>query len=230
MAVRRFKVSLTCPVAALLMMAVLTLASCNKGAAAGHGGSAAAMSSAGNLSSAIAPSRSSTTSIAMTKPGVTAGSTVIRTRAATGSGDSRSTFTAASSGSAVPKAIGGTTWLLVRAVVGGRTYDSPQPPGSSVYRSYTMQFVNGELLANDGCNTLEVKVWVDAHTVTSSTDVTSTGVACRTSALREAYDGELFRVSVGWTVSGNELTLITASGDTFKFEPSPQATAAAATS
>lgn len=227
MAARRSKVRPACRIAPLLAATVVMLAGCTAGAAAGHGRSASEMSSASDVGSAVAPSpSSSTSSTARTSPSSTTTSTApvrTRTSATTASGRTSGTLTAASSGSAIPKAIQGTTWLLVRAAVGGKKYDSPQPAGSSVYSSYTMQFVDGELLANDGCNTLQVGVTVDTDTVTSSTDVTSTAVACRTSALREAYDGDLFRVSVRWSVSGGELTLTAAGGDTFKFEPLPRA-------
>lgn len=103
----------------------------------------------------------------------------------------------------------------MRAAVAGTLYDSPQPPGSSVYSSYTVQFVNGQLVANDGCNTVEMAVMVDARTVTTSGNPTSTGAACRKSALRDAYDREMFKVSLGWTVSAGQLTLTTAGGDTY---------------
>lgn len=39
-----------------------------------------------------------------------------------------------------PAALTGIMWLLLRAVVDGVTYQSPQPGGSSVSRSYAVQF------------------------------------------------------------------------------------------
>lgn len=120
-----------------------------------------------------------------------------------------------------PKAIEGTTWLLVRAVVDGTMYDSPQPKGSSVSASYTVEFDKGRLGANDGCNSIGAPVAVQEHTVTSSGDAMSTMVGCGVSALRDAYDRELFEGSMSWTVSGGRLTLTTTNGDTFQFDPLP---------
>lgn len=112
-----------------------------------------------------------------------------------------------------------TTWLLVRAVVAGAIYDAPQPPGSSEYGSYTVQFVTGQLVANDGCNTIQIAATVDVRTVSTSGDITSTGAACRDSALRIAYDRELLKASLGWQMSGARLMLTTHRGDSFDFEP-----------
>ncbi|MDQ2850004.1 MAG: META domain-containing protein [Actinomycetota bacterium] len=111
-----------------------------------------------------------------------------------------------------------TTWLLRGAVVASAIYDSPQPPGSSEYSSYTVQFVGGQLVANDGCNTIQIAATLDARTVTTFGDITSTGAACRDSALRIAYDRELLKTSLGWQVSGTGLTLTTRGGDIYHFE------------
>ena len=113
----------------------------------------------------------------------------------------------------------GITWVLARAVVDGRVHDSPQPPGSSVFSSYTVQYEKGRLVANDGCNTLGTTVRIDARTVTMSGDVGSTAVGCSSSALREAYDRELFTGTIAWTVSDGHLTLTTDGGNTFEFDP-----------
>ncbi len=83
-----------------------------------------------------------------------------------------------------------------------------------------MRFVKARLEANDGCNTLETSVAVDAHTVTKTGDVRTTMAGCDQSPLRDAYDRELFDKSFGWTVSSGRLTLTTINGDTFEFRPS----------
>ena len=155
-------------------------------------------------------------------PSVTTGShttTGSHAGGATPSGTSGGAFISSRAPDAGPAAIEGTTWLLKRAVVDGKVYDKPQPPGSAVFSSYTVKFEKGQLEANDGCNSLGATVTVDPQKVTSSGDVSATAVGCSASALREAYDLWLFKGSVSWTVSGSDLTLTTDVGDTFEFEP-----------
>lgn len=113
----------------------------------------------------------------------------------------------------------GTTWLLARAVIDGTVFDFPQPRGSSVTGSYTVQFAGGRLVANDGCNTLQTGATVGARTFTTAGDVMTTQVGCDQSLLREAYDRELFIGTVGWTRSGGDLVLTTGAGTTFEFTP-----------
>lgn len=133
-----------------------------------------------------------------------------------------STKTGAGQPDGKPKDIEGATWLLERAVVGGTVYNSPQPPGSSFSASYTVQIVDGRFVANDSCNTLEMGVTVGPRTVTTSGGQVSTAAACLQSALREAYDRELFEATLGWVVSAGQLTLTTPGGDTFAFELLPK--------
>lgn len=193
-----------------LVLLVVTLAGCTTGTDPRPGESPSAPSSVENTSFLIAPGTFLTTD----------GSTVATTAdPPTASSTPDGVATSASAPERNPKAILSTTWLLVRAVAAGATFNSPQPPGSSQYSSYTVQFVADQLIANDGCNTIQIAATLDAHTVTTSGDPTSTASACRKTALRDAYDRELFKAPLDWRVSGKRLTLTTSSGDTFDFEP-----------
>lgn len=58
----------------------------------------------------------------------------------------------------------------------------------------------------------------EIRTVTTSGDFVSTGAFCNVSALRDAYDRELFEAPIGWRVSGARLTLTTRGGDTFDYQ------------
>ena len=198
---------------AVVALLIAALGGCTSRSDAGHGGSPSALSSGGDMGDPLAPSTSPTAG----------GSTVTTSRTVnppTASPAPDGTATTASAPGSLPTAIGSTTWLLVRAVVAGAKYDSPQPSGSSEYSSYTVQFVSGQLVANDGCNTLEIAATVDARTVTTFGGMTSTAAACRDdSPLREAYDRELVNMSLGWKVAGAHLTLTTHGGDTFDYEP-----------
>ena len=114
------------------------------------------------------------------------------------------------------------TWWLARAVVSGRTYDSPQPKGNSEFGSYTVQFIDHHIDANDTCNTINASVTVDTHELRNFDSVSSTLVGCSPeSELRRAYDQELFQGSVRWTLDGGRLRLTTANGDIFEYEPWP---------
>lgn len=211
-AVRRSRLRLTCRLAALVLL-VAALAGCTTGTDPGHGGSSPTQSSARDIGPPIPPST-------LVATGSLTATTTAGTAPLTAPPAPDGVATAASAPGGDPKAIMGTTWLLVRAVVAGAIYDSPQPPGSSEYGSYTVQFVTDQLVANDGCNTIQIAATVDARTVTTFGDITSTGSACRDSALRIAYDRELLKASLGWQVSGARLTLTTrGGGDTYHFEP-----------
>ncbi|WP_161632140.1 META domain-containing protein [Nakamurella lactea] len=119
-------------------------------------------------------------------------------------------------------AVEGTTWLLVRAVVDGTTYRSPQHPGSAVFGSYTMQFAKGQVEANDGCNSIGGPASVDKESLTISGDLWSTDVGCPATPLRDAYNRMLgHKAQLHWTLSGDRLTLTASNGDTFEYEPWP---------
>ncbi len=195
-------------------------------------GSAAALSPthsatpSGPQTVAASPSLSTTTS-ALAVP-----TTPIRT-AARSTTSTRSTIRPTESTSATrgpsrpstpaadPTALTGITWLLVRAVVAGVTYQSPQPAGSSVYKSYTVQFSQAQVGGNDGCNSIGAAATVTAHVVNISGDIRMTAVACVNTKLRAAYDRALFHGSISWAVSGGRLTLTTAGGDTYQYIPTP---------
>lgn len=120
-----------------------------------------------------------------------------------------------------PAALTGITWLLVRAVIDGVTYQSPQPGGSSVASSYTVQFGHAQVQGSDACNGILSAATVTAHTVSSSGDISMSAVGCPNSKLRAAYDRALFHGSISWAVSGGRLTLTTAGGDTYQYIPMP---------
>ncbi len=120
-----------------------------------------------------------------------------------------------------PTALTGITWLLVRAVIAGVTYQSPQPGGSSVSSSYTVQFSHAQVHGNDACNGFVVAATVAAHVVSISGDISMSGVGCQNSKLRAAYDRALFHGSISWAVSGGRLTLTTAGGGTYQYIPMP---------
>ena len=115
----------------------------------------------------------------------------------------------------------GTTWLLVEAVVGGSSYPAPQTNSSPSIRRFTVRFDKGRVQGSDGCNSVAAAATVKAHTVTISTYTSMTLKACRHDALRSAYVRDIFGRSTSWTVVDDSLTLTTAGGDTFRYEPIP---------
>lgn len=200
------------------LVAVLAVAGCAARPAAAGGESGVSISVVASTSVPGSPTFASTSSVPDSR---TSGSGV---GSVTASGIPSTTSPPSSSSStpsAGPTAIEGKTWLLVRAVVDGKTYDSPQPAGASVYGSYTVRFVKGRLEANDACNSLDVAAAVNARTVAISGNVGQTDVGCSGSPLRAAYDRELFEGSLGWAVADGRLTLTVAGGNSFEYEALP---------